>query len=101
MTPDPSASADSNNPQSWNQYAYSYGHPVNNLDPSGLYPCGSTTTVSESGVISVTVYDCGNFGTVFPGGAVGGGPRLYGEHRSLGHFGGVGQQHDLGDQDQL
>jgi len=71
MTPDPSSSADAKQPQSWNQYAYSYGDPVNNVDPSGLYPCGSTTTVNDDGVISVTVYDCGNFGAVFPGGASG------------------------------
>ena|ERR1700733_3440251 len=59
MTPDPSKSSDPGNPKSWNQYAYSYGDPVNNLDPSGLDPCGSSTS-SSNGVISVTVYDCSN-----------------------------------------
>jgi RHS repeat-associated protein len=58
MTPDPSKSSDAKSPLTWNHYGYSYGDPVNNLDPSGLDPCGSSTSVSSSGVISVTVYDC-------------------------------------------
>jgi len=61
MTPDPSSSADAKQPQSWNQYAYSYGDPVNNLDPSGLDPCGSSYSTNSNGVISVTVYDCSGF----------------------------------------
>ena len=61
MTPDPSSSSDAKQPQSWNQYAYSYGDPVNNLDPSGLDPCGSSYSVNSNGVISVTVFDCSGF----------------------------------------
>jgi RHS repeat-associated protein len=37
MTPDPyGGSASSNNPGSWNRYAYAGGDPINNLDPDGL-----------------------------------------------------------------
>jgi RHS repeat-associated protein len=73
MTPDPSSSSDSNNPQSWNQYTYSYGDPVNNLDPSGLDTCGSSWSVSSSGVISVTVFDCPPSSVSLPGGNPGSG----------------------------
>jgi RHS repeat-associated protein len=38
MTPDPSGSSDANNPQSWNQFAYVIGDPVNSNDPDGLVP---------------------------------------------------------------
>jgi RHS repeat-associated protein len=71
MTPDPSSSSDATNPQSWNQYAYSYGDPVNNLDPSGLDTCLSSWSVSSSGVISVTVYDCSGGVNAGPGGGGG------------------------------
>jgi hypothetical protein len=71
MTPDPSNSADATDPQSWNQYAYSYGDPVNNLDPSGLDTCGSSWSVNSDGVISVTVLDCPPSSVTFPGGTPG------------------------------
>jgi RHS repeat-associated protein len=35
LSPDPTASASTKLPQSWNQYAYAGGDPVNNYDPSG------------------------------------------------------------------
>ena len=44
MTPDPfSNSGRTNEPQSWNRYAYALGDPANHRDPSGLMPsltCG-------------------------------------------------------------
>jgi RHS repeat-associated protein len=57
-TPDPArSSAHLVSPSSWNRYTYAANDPVNNNDPSGLYPCGSSGGQS-GGVISVTVYDC-------------------------------------------
>jgi hypothetical protein len=38
MTPDPYKSAKASNPQSWNQYAYVTGDPVNLSDPNGTDP---------------------------------------------------------------
>ncbi len=38
MTTDPSHAASRRNPNSWNQYAYAGGDPVNNSDPTGLDP---------------------------------------------------------------
>jgi RHS repeat-associated protein len=44
MTPDPykvrgGGPGDTNNPQSWNRYAYVLGHPLNWIDPQGLDNC--------------------------------------------------------------
>ena len=36
---DPAGQADLTDPQSWNQYAYAGGDPVNRNDPGGLWPC--------------------------------------------------------------
>jgi RHS repeat-associated protein len=65
MTPDPyKPSASTTSPQTWNRYGYSWSDPINMLDPTGLVACGSATTISDDGVIHVTVYDCiGNLGT--------------------------------------
>jgi RHS repeat-associated protein len=38
-SPDPAGQADLTDPQSWNQYAYAGGDPVNRNDPGGLWPC--------------------------------------------------------------
>lgn len=58
LTADPFRhSASLSNPGSWNRYTYAANDPVNSNDPSGLYPCGSSSGQS-GGVISVTVYDC-------------------------------------------
>src|SRR5262249_22508808 len=40
--------------------AYVNDDPINFTDPSGLYPCG-TTTAQNGDTISVTVYDCVSF----------------------------------------
>ena len=66
MSPDPYNSANFGEPQSWNRYAYSYGDPINYLDPSGRSPCGSSWYIAN-GVISVTVFDCGETFDVLPG----------------------------------
>jgi RHS repeat-associated protein len=59
MTPDPyKPSASTTSPQTWNRYGYSWSDPINMLDPTGLVACGSATTISDDGVIHVTVYDC-------------------------------------------
>jgi len=43
LTPDPSHTANPKDPNSWNQYAYAGGDPVNNADPKGLdWGCGDT-----------------------------------------------------------
>ena len=39
-TVDPSGSASPGSPQSWNQYAYVMGDPVNHYDPAGTFSCG-------------------------------------------------------------
>jgi len=39
MTADPLGAANSKNPGSWNQYAYSEGDPINYNDPTGNYAC--------------------------------------------------------------
>ncbi len=69
LTPDPSkASRSPVGPQSLNRNSYAWSDPINMLDPRGLYPCGSSTSVN-GGVISVTVYDC--VGLLFPDGPAG------------------------------
>jgi RHS repeat-associated protein len=37
MSPDTSGRVLDGDPESWNQYAYTAGDPVNRLDPNGLY----------------------------------------------------------------
>jgi RHS repeat-associated protein len=55
LSPDPfqAASAGPSDPQSWNQYSYTRGDPVNRYDPSGMDDCPAgyacfSTTVTES-----------------------------------------------------
>jgi RHS repeat-associated protein len=66
MSADPYNSSNVGAPQSWNRYAYSYGDPINYLDPSGRSPCGSSWNTAN-GVISVTVFDCAKTFDVLPG----------------------------------
>jgi RHS repeat-associated protein len=62
-TPDPAGgSADPGNPGSLNRYAYATGDPINFNDPSGLFPCGSTSVSSNGqGGFSTTTYECTTF----------------------------------------
>jgi RHS repeat-associated protein len=50
MTPDPyNASGGPSDPQSWNQYAYTRGDPVNRLDPAGMQDCPVDFCVTGTG----------------------------------------------------
>jgi len=49
LSPDPGGLTTANlaNPGSWNRYAYTYGDPVNLIDPGGLYGCGPALCPSQ------------------------------------------------------
>jgi RHS repeat-associated protein len=65
MTPDPyTNSGRSNDPQSWNRYAYTAGDPVNRIDPSGrdfVYP----VPPQDCGGYPVGFFGCGDDGGGF------------------------------------
>jgi RHS repeat-associated protein len=61
MTPDPSHTANRMDPNSWNQYAYSGGDPVNRHDPSGL-GWNAGATFYDPGYDEMVMIQCAIYG---------------------------------------
>jgi RHS repeat-associated protein len=61
-TPDPLGAANSKNPGTWNQYAYTQGDPINNNDQTGHYPCsvGNGDHIAPAQCEDVSIYIYGN-----------------------------------------